>query len=110
MTQEDNLVISEDNVKVAEIAKALAHPARLYIIDLLNDGEMCVCDITAKVSADISTVSRHLDKLRQAGIIERRKEGTKVLYTLQMHCLSGVFTCVDNVLRQQAEKLGSLVS
>jgi len=94
----------------ADVLKALAHPARLLIIDLLESGEMCVCDITEKVGADISTVSRHLDKLRLAGIIEKRKDGTKVLYKLQMSCLAGVFTCVDNVLKQQAEKLKSLVS
>ena len=93
----------------ADILKALSHPSRLFIVDMLSEKEHCVCDITKKIESDISTVSRHLDKLKQAGIIERRKEGTMVIYTLQMQCLSGISQCVENVLKQKAEKLSALI-
>ena len=53
----------------AAIAKALAHPTRLLMLDALADGELCVCELTELVGADQSTVSRQLAILRQAGIV-----------------------------------------
>ncbi len=43
----------------ARVAKALAHPSRLIILDAIADGERCVCELTELVGADQSTVSKH---------------------------------------------------
>jgi ArsR family transcriptional regulator len=67
----------------AQIAKALAHPSRLLIVDeLLRHGERCVCELTKLVGADMSTVSRHLAVLRVAGIVADEKRGQQVFYRL----------------------------
>ncbi len=57
----------------ARIAKALAHPSRLLILDALRQGELCVCELTPLVGADQSTVSKHLAVLRQAGLTVKRE-------------------------------------
>ena len=53
----------------AKVLKAMAHPSRLFIIEELAKGERCVCDLTEMVGADVSTISKHLSVLRQAGIV-----------------------------------------
>ena len=68
----------------ARVMKALAQPVRLEIADALADGEMCVDDIARTVGAGRSNVSRHLSVLSSAGIVEGRKEGLRVLYSLKV--------------------------
>lgn len=84
----------------AQIAKALAHPSRLLMLDALADGELCVCELTALVGADQSTVSKHLAVLRQAGLVADRKEGTQTYYRVKVTCLQGFWECVESVLKE----------
>jgi ArsR family transcriptional regulator, arsenate/arsenite/antimonite-responsive transcriptional repressor len=84
----------------ARVAKALAHPSRLLILDAIADGEKCVCELTALVDADQSTVSKHLSILKQAGIIADRKEGPKTFYRQRICCLKGLWDCIENVLKE----------
>jgi len=80
----------------AVILKALAHPARLLIVDELGEaGERCVCELTELVGVDMSTVSRHLTQLRNAGIIEDERRGAKVFYKLCFPCLATLFECLS---------------
>lgn len=88
----------------ARIIKALAHPTRLFIVDEVAKGERCVCDLTAMIGADISTVSKHLSVLKQAGLVVDEKRGLMVYYRLKTPCLSGLFDCVEGVLRSNAKK------
>ncbi len=83
----------------AEIAKALAHPTRLLLLDALQKSEMCVCDLTDLVGADQSTVSKHLAILKNVGLIACRKEGPMSFYRVTCRCLDGFFTCIETVLR-----------
>ena len=71
----------------AMVIKAMGHATRLFMVHELEKGEQCVCDLQAKVGADISTVSRHLTILKQAGIIAGRKQGNQVFYHLQCPCV-----------------------
>ena len=82
----------------AEIVKALAHPARLYIVEALAIGELCVCELHEAVGTDMSTVSRHLSVLRSAGIIESDKRGLQVFYRLRTPCILQFMSCVDKTL------------
>lgn len=82
----------------AGIAKALAHPSRLLILEALEDREVCVCDLTNLVGADQSTVSKHLAVLKQAGLVEDRKDGAMVYYKLKACCLQGFWDCIESVL------------
>lgn len=87
----------------AEIIQAAAHPLRLAIIDFLRNGEQCVCDITEHVQAQRSNVSRHLAIMLKAGILECRKEGLKVIYSLKTPCIVNFLSCVNNVLKEKVE-------
>ena len=89
--------------KQAEIAKAIAHPLRMAIVDFLKDGEQCVCDIAEHIGSERSNVSRHLSVMVAAGILEYRKEGLKVIYKLKTPCILDFFSCVAGVLKQQAK-------
>ena len=83
----------------ARIIKALAHPARLLMVDELSKtGERCVCELTEMVGSDMSTVSRHLAVLKGAGLVEDEKRGQKVFYRLRVKCLTNFFECIENVL------------
>lgn len=64
------------------VAKALAHPARLRIVAMLRDGDLCVCQLTAILGLATSTVSSHLAHLRRSGLLTERKEGRWVHYEL----------------------------
>jgi ArsR family transcriptional regulator len=88
--------------KQAEIAKAIAHPLRIAIVSFLKDGEQCVCDIAEHIGAERSNVSRHLSIMVNSGLLEYRKEGLKVIYRLRFKCVIDFFSCVSNVLKQQA--------
>ncbi len=82
----------------ARVIKAMAHPTRLFITERLAEQEHCVCELTAMIGADISTVSKHLLVLRNAGIVTDRKEGTMVYYALQTPCLLKYLGCVEAVI------------
>lgn len=84
----------------ARIAKALAHPSRLLMLDALQQGELCVCELTDLVGADQSTVSKHLAILRHAGIVEDRKEGVQTFYRIKVCCLEGFWQCIESVLKE----------
>lgn len=84
----------------ARIIKALAHPARLAIVDeLAESGERCVCELTELVGSDMSTVSRHLSQLKAAGIVEDEKRGKMIFYRLRVKCLTNFFGCIESVVR-----------
>ncbi|QLE86242.1 winged helix-turn-helix transcriptional regulator [Shewanella sp. Scap07] len=93
----------------AAVLKALAHPTRLWLVEQLQQQERCVCELTDGVNADISTVSKHLSVLRQAGIISSRREGKQIYYRLQTPCLLKMLSCVENVIEQNASAQAKLV-
>ena len=71
----------------ARIIKALALPARLFFVEELVRHESCVCELTAMVSLDISTVSKHLSVLKNSGIVIDDKRGNQVFYQLRTPCI-----------------------
>ena len=69
--------------KLAKIAKALAHPARIAILNLLAKRQACVCgDIVDELPLSQSTVSQHLKELKEAGLIKGSIDGVKVCYCI----------------------------
>jgi DNA-binding transcriptional ArsR family regulator len=88
----------------AKVFKALAHPSRLFILEQLTAGERCVCELTDMIGADMSTVSKHLSVLKNAGVIQDEKRGLQVYYRLKMPCISGFFQCVGEVLEANAKE------
>src|ERR1051326_5094201 len=70
----------KDN-KIAKYMKALGHPARIAILELLIKKQACICgDIVDDLPLSQSTVSQHLKELKEAGLIKGEIEGVKVCY------------------------------
>ena len=93
----------------ANIIKAVAHPTRLFIVDELSRSERCVNELTEMVGADISTVSKHLSILKNAGLVKDEKRGTQVFYYLKTPCILNFVGCVESVLNTTARDSLSLV-
>ncbi|MCX7800466.1 MAG: metalloregulator ArsR/SmtB family transcription factor [Fimbriimonadales bacterium] len=89
------------SVRRASVLKAMAHPTRLMILDLLAEGERCVCELHAVVGSDLTTVSKHLSVLRAAGLVEDERRGQQVFYRTLVPCLNGFLACVDGVLERR---------
>lgn len=77
------------------ILKAMAHPSRLFILDKLKAGALCVCEINEMIDADISTISKHLSVLKNAGLVSSIKKGLQVHYSLEMPCVLDAFQCIE---------------
>lgn len=84
----------------SDIMKALAHPTRLFIVDFLSNGEKCVCEIVEQVGVDISTISKHLLVMKNAGLVEDEKRGLNVYYKLICPCISDLFNCVETIKKK----------
>jgi ArsR family transcriptional regulator len=87
-----------------ELFKAFADPVRLRLLNLLRDGEVCVCHLHEALDLPQSTVSRHLAYLRKRGLVVGRKHGLWVHYRLakpagELHrtLLGGIKACVPDV-------------
>ncbi len=89
----------------AVILKALAQEARLQMVHNLGRGDRTVGELTDLVGLDPSTVSRHLNLLKNAGIVTSRREGKSVVYHLAMPCALGFFSCANEVLQQLEQPL-----
>ena len=93
----------------AQIAKALAHPTRLLLLDALLEKDLCVNEMTELVGADQSTVSKHLAVLKDAGFVEIEKKGSMNFYSIRCQCLDEFFGCIESVLRQKVRAQQELV-
>ena len=78
---------------LADIAKALSHPARIRILKILTEMNVCMCgDIVEQLPLAQATVSQHLKELKRVGLIQGEIEGPKVCY------------CVNNKTLQKAKR------
>ena len=79
----------QDAEATAAVFKALSDPARVRIVNLLANAEapVCVCDLTPKLGLSQPTVSFHLKKLVQAGLLEREQRGVWAFYTVNREVL-----------------------
>jgi len=66
----------------AEFFKTLGHPARIRVLEVLREGELSVSDLVPAVGLEASHLSQQLAVLRRANLVETRKEGTSVLYSV----------------------------
>jgi ArsR family transcriptional regulator len=78
----------------AELLNALSHPSRLEILEILRQGECCVCHIQAVLDQRQAYISQHLNVLRQAGLVTNRKDGKRVYYKVSD---ARIFELVDGV-------------
>lgn len=80
-----------------KVFKALAHETRMLVVDELSRGERCVCELTELAGIDVSTMSKHLRVLREAGIVDSEKRGMQVYSRLLTPCVLKLLSCVHNV-------------
>jgi DNA-binding transcriptional ArsR family regulator len=79
---------------VAEVLKAIAHPTRLKIIELLQTGALCVGDIAEALGGKQAITSQQLNMMKDKGVLSCRRNGTKVYYRVEnknvirlLHCI-----------------------
>lgn len=85
---------------LAEIFKAMGDPVRLEMINLLLGKEMCVCDILAAFNLSQPNVSHHLKILKHVGLVNDKREGKWVYYSLNAE----VIGLVQEILQEYADK------
>jgi ArsR family transcriptional regulator len=92
----------------ARIMKALAHPTRLFVVEQLARAVHCVNELTDMVGCDMSTMSKHLSVLKEAGIVKDEKRGACIYYTLRCPCILSFFTCTDKVMQTVRDDQASM--
>lgn len=91
ITKTDNFNTSQN--RVAKLAKAMGHPARIAILEVIIKRNTCICnDIVEELPLSQSTISQHLRELKEVGIIKGEIEGTSVCY------------CIDEKVWKEAQK------
>jgi DNA-binding transcriptional ArsR family regulator len=89
----------------ARIVKAIAHPVRLLILEeLLRSGSRCVCEIAELVGLDMSTASRHLAQMKEAGILTDERKGAMTFYRIRTACVLQFLECIDRVAQEGLER------
>ena len=83
----------------AEVFKALSHPTRLVILDALNSRKHCVSELVEMVPGTQANTSKHLEVLRRAGIVRRRRQGSKMMYELALPCSGQPMPCITGALQ-----------
>ncbi len=86
----------------AKLFKALMHPSRLMIMEILRDGEQCVCHLEAVLGCRQAYISQHLMVLREAGLVEDRRDGARIFYRVVK---PEVFKLVDEANRMSGVNL-----
>lgn len=94
----------EKNELRTTILKALANLTRVCIMEKLREGPHSVSQLAERVRSDISTVSKHLSILKSAGLIEDKKEGTSVYYSLTTDSILNILASIDVVIRRNYEQ------
>lgn len=94
----------------AKIFKALGHPSRLKMVEGLFQGERCVCELQAMVGSDMSTVSKHLNILKEAGIVSDERRGANIYYSLRMKCIVNFLGCIEEFAGQRLEEQINILS
>lgn len=95
---------------VARRFRVIGEPMRIRLLDHLRQGEASVQELTESTGASQQNVSKHLGVLHGAGILDRRKDGNRVLYTIADESVLAVCESVCGGLRRQLDELNDLLT
>ena len=95
--------------KRLNICKAVANSTRLQILDQLRDGEKCVCELRPLLELEPSSVSQHLNVLKNAGIVTSRRNGQHVLYQVRNEKIFDIMDSLDSLLMDELEEASKLL-
>ncbi|MGQ9503645.1 MAG: ArsR/SmtB family transcription factor [Thermogutta sp.] len=85
----------------ARVFKAISHVSRVIMLEeLAKGGPKCVCELAEVAELDMSTTSRHLSLMKQAGILADEKRGQMTFYRLRTPCVMKFLECVDDVIEE----------
>jgi DNA-binding transcriptional ArsR family regulator len=91
----------------AHMFKALSHPMRIYFLEKLKEKSWCVCELAEEAGIPKSATSKHLSQLKEAGLVEDSKAGTRVEYKLTAPCVLDLAACAEGiVLTNRRKQLG----
>ena len=85
----------------AEILKAVAHPTRIAILEILRRGEECVCRICPELEGSQPNTSKHLATMKKAGILSSRQEGTMTFYWVVDTRVYEILELVDQMVSRE---------
>lgn len=94
----------------ADLLKALGHPARLQIVEILARQETCVCELMPQIGLEQSNLSQHLKLLRRHGLVESRREGSQVFYRLANRSLLNVISAATDTVQENLERVSALAA
>lgn len=93
----------------AELFKALGHPVRLRILELLESGEKTVSELQAMLEIDASSVSQQLSLLRARQLVDARKHGTNVFYTIRDPLIFELLAIARQIFKHQLAQMNSVL-
>ena len=94
----------------AEVLKALAQPTRLKILELLRNGERCICEIVPAINGEQSNVSRHISLMQKSHLVTTRKDGVKVMVKVSDPKIFEILDRVSVILKQRMKEEGKLLA
>jgi DNA-binding transcriptional ArsR family regulator len=86
-----------------KILKAMAHPVRLRIVELLQAREMCVNDIVEALPSKQAFTSQQLNMMKDKGILGRRRNGTRVYYQIKNERMTKLLYCINDRRRRKRD-------
>jgi ArsR family transcriptional regulator len=95
---------SVSNLRV-KILSALSDPTRLQLLEYLSGGERCVCEIHPAFQRSQSTISKHLNILYEADILERKVDGKRTVYSIKDPQVFEIIRMVDSLALTQISLL-----
>ena len=96
-------IFTEEQNRIADIAKVLGHPARIAILEFLIKLESCVCgDLVKEIGLAQPTISQHLKELKKVGIIKGKIEGTSVCYCIDQENWKKIKITLDQFLNMNS--------
>lgn len=108
----DPLIETQPYEAQAQLLKVLTHPARIAILKILQDGEHCVCHMEAHLGFRQAYISQQLAVLREAGLIQDRRDGWNIFYRVSEPRIFAVLTAVEQIIpleNDMAPKSASVV-
>ena len=92
-------------VDTAKMLKAMSDPKRLQIVDMLSCGELCACEILEAFHITQPTLSHDMRVLSEAGIIQDRREGKNIYYTLNRDNLALLHDTLGHIFRNKPDSI-----
>ncbi len=93
----------------SDLLKALAQPTRLKILELLREGEKCICEIIPAINGEQSNISRHISLMQKSHLVSTRKDGIKVMVKISDPRIFEILDKVSVVLKTQMQEQNQLV-